>query len=240
MATEMAVELVIGGDTIDTDSDVVVNDSETRNGTLVFDAVEEQYSEGGVIQSTVELATFGETAGRTTDVGTTDDNETSGGEADIQLVSAEAPEVVEPDEDLTVSFTIENVGNETGTGSFIEFSINRGVFQTAEEVTIPAGETETGSFESRSVSYELGDTLEYAIKLADFDESASEQVSVGTPDQSGSLSLEQGVRTDSATASVERDSAHGPVRGRIPEHEFGDGPGYRFDSAVGDTLYPAA
>jgi len=202
-ATETAVELVIGGDTIDTDSDVVVNASETRNGTLVFDAVEEQYSAGGVIQFTVELATFGETAGGTTDVGTTDDNETTGGEADIRLVSVEAPEVIDPDEDLTVEFTIENVGNETGTESFIDFIINGAVFQTAEGVTVPAGETETGVFQYQSVSYELGDTLEYAIELADFGESASGQVTVGTADQSGSLSLEQSVRTDSATVSVD-------------------------------------
>ena len=200
--TETAVELVIGGDTIDTDDDVVLNASETRNGTLVFDAVEEQYSEGGVIQFTVELATDGATASGTTDVGTTDDNETTGGEADIQLVSVEAPDVVGPDEDLTVSFTLENVGNETGTESFIDFSINGGVFQTAEDVTVPAGETETGFFEYRSVSYELGDTLEYAIELADFDESASGQVSVGTADQSGSLSLGRTVRTDSATVAI--------------------------------------
>lgn len=179
------------------DEELTLQSAESVDRTPVVDERDSRFSPGDTAPLTVELASFEET-----DVGTANGNETSGGEADIQLVSVEAPEVVDPDEDLTVSFTLENVGNETGTESFIDFSINGGVFQTAENVTVPAGETETGVFQYRSVSYELGDTLEYAIELADFDESASGQVSVGTADQSGSLSLGRTVRTDSGTVSV--------------------------------------
>jgi len=179
------------------DEELTLQSAESVDRTPVVDERDSRFSPGDTAPLTVELASF-----EGTDVGTANGNETSGGEADIQLVSVEAPEVVDPDEDLTVSFTLENVGNETGTESFIDFSINGGVFQTAENVTVPAGETETGVFQYRSVSYELGDTLEYAIELADFDESASGQVSVGTADQSGSLSLGRTVRTDSATVSV--------------------------------------
>ena len=208
---ESAVNLLVDGTVVDTDQNVTVSAGGTESGALVFDSIDQEFSTGETIVFTVELSTFADSLGATTDIGgdsngggdngTDGDDSVSAG-ADLQVTALDAPDVVGVDEDLTVTYTITNVGNESGTESFVDFRVDGGIIDVRESVTVDPDESLTGSFSYDSVRYDLGDTVQYTVELADFGDSRGGQASVGTLDQSGSLAIQSAVQTDSVSVSV--------------------------------------
>jgi subtilase family serine protease len=204
--TESQVSLVVGNDTADSDQNVTVASGDTREGVLILDNVADQFDPGDVIGFSVELSTFDDSSSGSTDIESDnggdggDDNGT--GTADLQLSSVEAPEIVGPDEDLTVNYTIQNVGNETATESFVDLNINGALVASDQDVTVDPGETVSGTLSRSSTSYDEGETLEYAVELADFGDRVDGEIFVGTLEKSGTVSIEGAVATDSVTVSV--------------------------------------
>jgi subtilisin family serine protease len=174
--TETFVDLLVDGTDStwdDTDSDVTVPGGETVNGTLTLDAVEDFFEPGDTISFTVELWDSGDVAAGNTTIEVPD-------EPAIQLQSVSGPDVVETNETLTVDYTIENAGGAEGTESAVELVINGTVEDSDTNVTVPAGETASGSLTFEDVDeYEEGDIIEWTVELADFGDTASGSTSVG-------------------------------------------------------------
>ncbi|ERH09351.1 MAG: hypothetical protein J07HX64_01104 [halophilic archaeon J07HX64] len=139
--TESYVDLKVNGTDStfdDTDNDVTVPGGGTTSGTLTFDNVSGQFNPGDTIEFTVELWDFGDVAAGNATIETPDG-------PSLQLESATAPEVVETNGILTVNYTLTNNGGTNGTESAVELVINDTVEDTDTNVTVPAGDTVTGS-----------------------------------------------------------------------------------------------
>jgi subtilase family serine protease len=164
----------------DTDEGVLVPDGETRSGTLTFDNVSEFFSVGETVSYSVSLFDFGDSLSATTDVG-----DSSG--PVLQLQSIDAPKSIGPSENLTVDYTIENVGGQEGTESFVDLIVegtDSSFDDTDENVTVPAGGNTSGTLTLDNVSafFGGGDTIRFTVGLFDYDDSLSGTTDVGTPD----------------------------------------------------------
>jgi hypothetical protein len=122
------------------------------------------FAVGGVVAHNAQFATesvetqdTGDLPADTT-IQATDDRtgEDAGAQdADIQIRSISAPATVQPDEDLTVDYTLENVGGTNGTESFVDLLVNgtdSGFDDTDEDVSVPAGGTASGTLTFDNVS----------------------------------------------------------------------------------------
>jgi len=93
-------------------------------------------------------------------------------EPDLQLTGIEHPDTVGVDESLDIEYTVENFGSATGTESAVELDVAGvdGVQDTDENVTVEPGEnvTNTLSFAAVGENFEAGETIEFAVSLADF------------------------------------------------------------------------
>lgn len=95
----------------------------------------------------------------------------------LALASIDHPETVDPDEDLPVEYTIENTGDEAGTESAVELLVegtDESPDDADEDVTVGAGETETGTLTFTDVDeqFEAGDTISFTVALEDAGDSA--------------------------------------------------------------------
>jgi len=194
--TESFVDLLVNGTDSafdDTDENVAVPAGGTTNGTLVFDNVSGFFSVGDTIDFTVELFDFGDVVSGTTDV--VDDS------PDIQIRSISAPSTVPTSGNLTVDYTLENVGGTNGTESFVDLRVNgtdSAFDDTDENVAVPAGGTTSGTlvFDNVSGFFGVGDTINFSVELFDFGDVVS-----GTTDVVGS-SPDIQIRSISAPSTV--------------------------------------
>lgn len=106
--------------------------------------------------------------------------------ADIQIRSISAPATVQPDENLTVDYTLENVGGTNGTEGFVDLLVDGtdSTFDdTDENVSVPAGGTASGTltFDNVSGFFDPGDTITFTVELFDFGDVASGDTVVREP-----------------------------------------------------------
>ena len=176
-ATESAVDLVVDGAAVDTDEDVTVDPGETASGVLSFGATE--YGDGDTIPFAVELADFDETATGETDVEDVGDGPT------LVVADLTAPSGIGVADDLTVEYTVENIGDEFGTESAVELLVEGAVEDTDSDVAVPAGETATGTltFDAVEGSFDPGETIEWTVGLDEFGDEADGETDVLTADE---------------------------------------------------------
>lgn len=205
-----SVNLVVEDDIVDTDGGIQLDPGANTTGQLVLSDIDRRYDQGDVISFSVELPEFGDSLAGSTDIeggdggdsgdGGDDDNETTGGT--LSLVSVDAPDIVDPDTDLVVNYTIQNVGDQPATESFVDLRVDGAPFDTDQDVTVQPGETVSGSLSLTSASYQEGDTVEYSVELIDFDDSIEGETFAGSVSRTGSVAIRGAVRTDSTSVSV--------------------------------------
>ena len=203
-----SVNLVVDGEAVDTDENVQVDPGANRSGQLVLDGVDERFEEGETISFSVELPRFDDSlAGSTSIEGNSsgggdggDDNGTA--EGVLELVSIDAPEITDPSTDLTVDYTIQNVGDQPATESFVDLRVEGAPFDTDQDVTVQPGETVNGSLSLTSVAYQDGETVEFTVELIDFEDSIEGETFAGTVNRTGSVAIQGAIRTDSTSLSV--------------------------------------
>jgi hypothetical protein len=167
--TESFVDLMVNGTDAafdDSDENVTVSPGELVNGTLTFDGVDEYFSAGDTIEFSVELWDFGDAESGAVSV-------ESG--ADLVVDSLDYPTVIDPSEDLTVDYTVANVGTASGTESAVELSVAGTVEDTDTDVTVGSGGTADGTLTFTDVeeSYGDGETVQFTVSLSDFGDSQS-------------------------------------------------------------------
>jgi hypothetical protein len=106
--------------------------------------------------------------------------------ADIQIQSISAPGAISVDENLTVDYTLENVGGTNGTESFVDLRVNGtddNFDDTDENVAVPAGGTTSGTlvFDNVSGFFAPGDTIDFTVELFDFGDVVSGDTGVYEP-----------------------------------------------------------
>jgi len=106
----------------------------------------------------------------------------SGQDGPNLAVSAGAPATVDPDDDLEVEYTVENLGDETGTESAVELLVEGGIEDTETDITLDPGGTASGTL-STALDSDPGETVEWTVALEDFDDDASGETEIaGEPD----------------------------------------------------------
>ena len=158
-------------------------------------------ADGGQTDPSVELSVSDGSGVEQTAV-RTDSQENTTDEADIQLTEVEGPDTLDPGEPLEVTYTIENTGDAEGTESAIQFVVDGEIVASQTDVTLGAGEAGTAPFVYAS-DFELGSTVSYSVQLATFDDSVERTVDVGSGNQSGTVALDDSIRTDSVSVLVE-------------------------------------
>ena len=174
--TESSVDLLVDGTNSpvdDSDSDVTVGPGELVSGTLSFGAVDTFFAPGEFISFSVGLSDYGDSAGGQTAV-------ESGTAPDLVVESLDYPTAIAPTDDLSVNYTIENVGDEAGTESAVELTVAGTVEDSDQNVAVGAGETATGSLTFTGVegNYGDGDTVSFAVSLAEFNDSQTGETAV--------------------------------------------------------------
>ena len=203
-----SVDLVVGDEAVSTDEDIQVDPGANETGQLVLDSIDERFDEGDTISFSVELPTFNNSlSGSTSIEGNSseggdggDDNGTTGGA--LELVSIDAPEIIDPNTDLTVGYTIQNVGDQPATESFVDLRVDGAPFDTDDDVTVQPGETVNGSLSVTSAAYQDDQTVEYTVELIDFEDSIEGETFAGTVNRSGSVEIQGELKTDSTSLSV--------------------------------------
>jgi subtilisin family serine protease len=183
--TESFVDLIIDGTDNafdDTDSNVDVPAGGTTSGTLSFGAIGDYYDPGETINFSVELWDFGDVAEGQATYEVPD-------EPILQLASVDAPTIIEAGEDLTVNYTIENIGGVEGTESAVELLVDGELGDTDQDVTVPAQDSVSGSLTFEDVT--VSEALEM-LGGADVAESSD----------NGGLQIDESVRTASGTTEA--------------------------------------
>jgi len=162
---------------VDFDS-IEVDPGETVSGTLTFEEVEDNYDESEEINWEVKLFSFDDSQSGTTVVGEAEPN--------LIIDDIDAPGQIGLDEDLELTYTLENVGNADGTETFVDLLVedtDSEFDDTDSNIKVPAGETVTGTltFDEVSEYFEEGDTIDWEIELWDFGDT-----------QSGTTTIEEG------------------------------------------------
>lgn len=99
--------------------------------------------------------------------------------ANIQIQSAGGPSIISPGDDLSIDYTLENVGNQDGTESYVDLNIDGSLKTWDSDVTVPAGGTTSGTVTFTSTSgYSDGDTIDWTVELANFGGSTTGNVAV--------------------------------------------------------------
>jgi subtilisin family serine protease len=178
--TESAVNLLVNGSVEDTDENVTVPSNGTQSGSLTFDGVD-QYEEGDLIEWTVEMVDASETASGSTGVGLLPGTE-------VVIKSLDYADPLTLGENLTVEYTLENLGIEDGTESFVDLLVdgtNSTYDDTDVDVTVPGGGTTNGTLTLDTVDefFEPGDTITFTVELLSFDDVAAGNTTVEVPDE---------------------------------------------------------
>jgi len=178
--TESEINLVVNGTVADTETNTTVEPNETVTGSLTFDGVD-GYEEGDSIEWTVEMVDTNTTSSGSTSVGLLPGTE-------IAIQSIEYPDVIGPNGELSVNYTLENLGAESGTESFVDLIVNgtdSGFDDTDFDVTVPGGGTASGTLTFSSVSDYFGpdETIEFTVELWDFGDVAAGNTTVEVPDE---------------------------------------------------------
>jgi hypothetical protein len=178
--TESFVDLYVDGEFADTDENISLVPGESYVDTLTFENVEENYEGGDVINWTVELFDFDDSATGETTV-------TEG--PDIELTAVDAPDEVGLNEDLLVDYSVENVGDLRGTESAVELRVDGSLAAVDEEVLLLPGETANGTlvYDGVSTAFAPGSEIPLSVELADFGDSAEMQTDITAANGSGEL-----------------------------------------------------
>jgi hypothetical protein len=214
-----SVTLTVDGEQVAEESLVVPAGGEV-SGTLVDGGFE-----NGTTQSvTVELTGSGDSKSGETSVGESQDP----GEPDLQLLSIDAPEFVDPDGELSVSYTIENVGDANGTEGIVDLLLDGGSgFDSDFDVSVDAGETVSGTLTYGGDVLENGTTIEVTVELVEFGDSRTTSVQVGSPDQSGTIDVQETIATDTVSINID-----------VPSLDVVDDTGYLEVENVGNDFLP--
>ena len=140
----------------DSDTDVTLAPGETWTNTLTFDEVEENFNPGETVTFSVELWDFDDEASGSTEIIEED-------APDIVIQSIDYPDEVTPSENLEVEYTLENVGDESGTESAVELLIDGTVEDSDSAITLAPGETESGTLIFDDVAGYEGEELLVAV-----------------------------------------------------------------------------
>ncbi|ERH09360.1 MAG: subtilisin-like serine protease [halophilic archaeon J07HX64] len=178
--TESEINLVVNGTVTDTDTNVTIGTNETATGSLTFDGVD-GYEEGDSIEWTVEMVDTNTTSSGSTGVGLLPGT-------DIVIQSIDYPAAVVPDGELSVDYTLENLGAQGGTESFVDLLVDgtdSTYDDTDSDVTVPSGGTTNGTLTFGGVSefFGLGDTIAFTVELWDSGDVVSGNTTVETPDE---------------------------------------------------------
>ncbi len=178
--TESEINLVVNGTVADTETNTTVEPNETVTGSLTFDGVD-GYEEGDSIEWTVEMVDTDTTSSGSTSVGLLPGTE-------IGIQSIEYPDVIGPNGELSVNYTLENLGAESGTESFVDLIVSgtdSDFDDTDSDVTVPGGGTASGTLTFSSVSDYFGpdETIEFTVELWDFGDVAAGNTTVEVPDE---------------------------------------------------------
>jgi subtilisin family serine protease len=176
---ESEINLVVNDSVQDTDTDVTVGPNETVEGSLVFEDVD-QYEEGELIDWTVEMVDTNTSSSGSTGVGLLPGTE-------IVIQSIDYADVVAPDGELNVEYTLENLGFEDGTESFVDLKVegtDDAYDDTDSNVDVPGGETVTGTltFDGVSEYFDMGDNITFTVELWDSGDVASGVATVEVPE----------------------------------------------------------
>ena len=211
-AGESDLELDIDGveGVQDVDS-VTVEAGETETGTLTFDDVA-AFEPGETIAFTVELV----------DVGDSIEGNVSVDGPVLQLDSLDVPAEVELDDDLDVGYTVENVGTTAGTEGSVDLDIDGldGSQDSDENVTVEAGETETGTLTFDDVAaFEPGDTINVTVQLVDFEDELDGTTAVTDPVEQSLVFDDQSVDDENEVTveSVQSDGVESALLITYPE-----------------------
>ena len=98
--------------------------------------------------------------------------------AELELVDIDHPEEILLNESLSVTYTIENVGDEPGEEAFVDLLVEgtgQDFDDTDEDVTVPPGETVTGTlvYDTLVGDFDPGDTVSFAVELFETGDSLS-------------------------------------------------------------------
>jgi len=176
--TESAVVLGTGGNTVDTDSDVTVPAEGTTSGTLTFE--DHGHNNGEVFEFSVQLQEFEDIDAGSVEVQS---------EPAIVIDSLDYPTTIGPDEDLTVGYTLQNIGDETGTESAVDLRVDGELVAQNTGVQIAPGGTASGTLTFQDHGYSDGESINFLLELADFDDARSRSTDV----QSGPAQFAVGI-----------------------------------------------
>ena len=175
-ATESEVGLFVGQEQKDTDLDVTVGPGETENGTLTFESGD-QFGDGETIGFNVELADWNDIQGGSTVVA-----EPAELVVDLSTTPPAAVDISEG-ESLTLDYLVENVGGES-TDGVVQLSVDEEPgFPALGDVSLDPGEAQGGTltYDNVSNSYEGGDSIEWTVGLAGFDDTETGTTEVLDP-----------------------------------------------------------
>lgn len=181
VGTESLVDILADGDLVDTNEDVTVQSRETANRTPVFDEIYSQFSPGDIVPLTVELFETGAAVADETSVAETNGSPET---PDLEIASLGYPDRVAPGGDFAVEYTLTNVGGAEDTESFVDLIVDgQGIIDFAENVTVPAGGTVSGTLTYPDVSadYAPGETVGFEVTLWEFDTAETGETSVAPP-----------------------------------------------------------
>jgi len=161
---ESFVDLNVDGSLEEFDSDVSVPAGDTTSGSLTFSNTG-SYNDGELIDWSVELFDFGDSADGTTDVVA---------DPDISVQSVTAPGKIAIDQDLVVDYTLANSGGD-GTESSVDLVVGGTSEDADTNVFVPGGGTSSGTLTYGDVESDFGygETIQWTVELADSGDTAS-------------------------------------------------------------------
>lgn len=98
--------------------------------------------------------------------------------SNLTVTNISTPDRVTAGRTLTASYTVENVGNEAGSGQ-IQFSVNGTVIRTSEIGPLGPGDRQSGTFDHRTT---LADQNSLAVSIATSSTARSRTVDLGSPE----------------------------------------------------------
>jgi hypothetical protein len=94
------------------------------------------------------------------------------------LTDVQAPTEIQPDQNLTVDYTVENFGDQEGTESSLTLTVD-GSEAANTGLTLGSGAVASGTFTFEGVdNYEPGDTLDWTLSLSDFGDTENGSTSI--------------------------------------------------------------
>jgi len=101
-------------------------------------------------------------------------------QADIVIQSIDAPDSITPDENLTISYSIENIGDIEGTESSVNLLVNGTVEDSDRSLTVAPNETMNGTLTAESDAYDKYDQVSWTVEMTDWEHNRSGKTFVGS------------------------------------------------------------